>query len=94
MFQRVDVPILGIIENMSQFHCPKCGHISEIFSHGGAKKEAEKLTVPFLGELPLDLSIRLQSDLGIPITIAQPESVIAAIYRDIGQKVIDNLKVI
>jgi ATP-binding protein involved in chromosome partitioning len=94
MFRRVDVPVLGIIENMSQFSCPNCGHISEIFSHGGARKEAEKLNVPFLGELPLDLSIRLHSDQGTPVTAAEPESAISGIYRDIGQKIIDNLKVI
>lgn len=94
MFQRVDVPVLGIIENMSQFTCPNCGHISEIFSHGGARKEAEKLNVPFLGELPLELSIRIHSDQGNPITIAEPDSAIASMYREIGQKIIDNLKVI
>lgn len=94
MFRRVDVPVLGIIENMSQFSCPNCGHISEIFSHGGARKEAETLNVPFLGELPLDLSIRLHSDQGIPVTAAEPTSAISGIYRDIGQKIIDNLKII
>ncbi len=94
MFRRVDVPVLGIIENMSQFSCPNCGHISEIFSHGGARKEAETLNVPFLGELPLDLSIRLHSDQGIPVTTAVPTSAISGIYRDIGQKIIDNLKII
>lgn len=91
MFQRVHVPVLGIIENMSQFSCPNCGHISEIFSHGGARIEAEKLNIPFLGELPLDLSIRVNSDQGTPVTIAEPTSTIADIYRDIGQKIIDNL---
>lgn len=94
MFRRVNVPVLGIIENMSQFSCPNCGHISEIFSHGGARKEAEKLDVPFLGELPLDLSIRLHSDQGIPVTAVDPTSTISGIYRDIGQKVLDYLKVI
>jgi len=94
MFRRVDVPVLGIIENMSQFICPSCGHVCEIFSHGGARKEAEKLDVPFLGELPLDLSIRLHSDEGIPLTTADPTSPISSIYRDIGQKIIDYLKVI
>jgi ATP-binding protein involved in chromosome partitioning len=94
MFHKVHVPVLGIIENMSQFSCPNCGHVSDIFSHGGARKEAEKLGVSFLGELPLDLSIRLQSDKGIPITAAEPKSAIANIYREISQKVIDNLKVL
>ncbi|MGV8948284.1 MAG: Mrp/NBP35 family ATP-binding protein [Candidatus Paracaedibacter sp.] len=94
MFRRVEVPVLGIIENMSQFSCPNCGHISEIFSHGGAQKEAEKLEIPFLGELPLDLSIRLHSDQGTPVTAAEPTSLISGIYRDIGQKIINYLKVI
>jgi ATP-binding protein involved in chromosome partitioning len=94
MFRRVEVPVLGIIENMSQFSCPNCGHVSDIFSHGGARKEAEKLDVPFLGELPLDLSIRLHSDQGIPITAADRTSAISGIYRDIGQKIIDYLKII
>ena len=91
MFRQVNVPILGIIENMSQFSCPNCGHISDIFSHGGARNEAEKLRIPFLGELPIDLSIRVHSDQGIPITAAKPESAIADIYRDIGQKIINSL---
>lgn len=94
MFRKVQVPVLGIIENMSQFSCPNCGHVTDIFSHGGARKEAEKLDISFLGELPLDLSIRLHSDNGIPITAAEPESAIAKIYREISQKVIDNLKVL
>ena len=91
MFERVDVPVLGIIENMSQFSCPACGHVSEIFSHGGARKEAETLKIPFLGELPLDLSIRLKSDEGIPLTAAEPESDIATTYQQIGQRIVDLL---
>lgn len=94
MFRQVNVPILGIIENMSQFSCPNCEHISDIFGHGGARNEAEKLRIPFLGELPIDLSIRVHSDQGIPITAAKPESAIADIYRDIGQKIINSLKVL
>jgi ATP-binding protein involved in chromosome partitioning len=88
MFQRVGVSVLGIIENMSQFSCPNCGHVSDIFSHGGARAEAEKLGVPFLGELPLDLSIRIHSDQGAPVTAVEPDSVIAGIYREIGQKIL------
>lgn len=94
MFRKVDVPVLGIIENMSQFSCPNCGHVSDIFSHGGARKEAEKLNIPFLGELPIDLSIRLHSDAGTPVSAAEPDSAIAGIYREIGQNIIDNLKVL
>lgn len=94
MFHRVHVPVLGIVENMSQFTCPHCGHTSDIFSHGGARKEAEKLGIPFLGELPIDLSIRLYSDQGIPITAAEPASAIAGAYRDIGREIIANPKVL
>jgi ATP-binding protein involved in chromosome partitioning len=93
MFGRVNVPIIGLIENMSQFSCPNCGHVTEIFSHGGAKEEAKKLGVSFLGELPLDLSIRLASDNGLPITAAEPDSTVAAAYRKIAHKIVDNLKV-
>lgn len=88
MFQRVDIPVLGLIENMSQFSCPNCGHVSTIFSHGGAKKEAESLNIPFLGELPLDLSIRLQSDRGIPVTAAEPDSPVSIAYGNIAQKIL------
>lgn len=94
MFHRVNVPVIGLIENMSQFTCPNCGHVTDIFSHGGARQEAEKLDIPFLGELPLEVSIRLYSDQGTPVTAAEPKSPIALIYRDIGQKIIDKLKVI
>lgn len=92
MFERVNVPILGVIENMSQFSCPNCGHVSHIFNHGGARQEADKLKVPFLGEIPIDLSIRLHSDQGIPITQEEPDSTIAMVYRTIGQEIIKNLK--
>jgi ATP-binding protein involved in chromosome partitioning len=87
MFRKVDVPVLGIIENMSTFICPKCGERTDIFGHGGAKLEAEKLDIPFLGGIPLHLDIRTQSDAGRPITATQPDSVHAAIYREIAAKV-------
>ncbi len=74
MFRKTNVPILGIVENMSHFCCPNCGTRSDIFGHGGAKLEAEKAGVPFLGEIPLHASIRAQSDAGIPVVIAVPES--------------------
>ena len=73
MFQRVDVPVLGIVENMSYFLCPHCGGRTDIFAHGGARHEAERLGVPFLGEVPLDLQIRLTSDSGEPIVVADPQ---------------------
>ena len=87
MFQQVDVPVLGIVENMSTFICPKCGERSDIFGHGGARKEAEKLGVPFLGEVPLHMDIRLKSDSGQPVVISQPDGPHAAIYKAIAAKV-------
>ena len=86
MFRRVDVPVLGIIENMSYFLCPKCGERSDIFGHGGAKAEAEKLGIPFLGGVPLHMDIRATSDEGQPIVASSPDSVHAQIYRDIATR--------
>jgi ATP-binding protein involved in chromosome partitioning len=87
MFQKVNVPILGLIENMSVFCCPNCGHRSEIFGHGGARREAERLGVPFLGEIPLLPVIRELADAGTPIVLARPESAEAKAYRDIARQV-------
>jgi ATP-binding protein involved in chromosome partitioning len=84
MFNKVDVPVLGIVENMSYFLCPHCGGRSDIFAHGGARHEAERLGVPFLGEIPLALDIRATSDAGRPIVAAEPESPHAAAYRDVA----------
>jgi ATP-binding protein involved in chromosome partitioning len=84
MFRKVDVPVLGIIENMSYFVCPKCGERSDIFGHGGARREAERLGVPFLGGVPLDIEIRVRSDEGRPIVATDPEGVHARIYREIA----------
>jgi ATP-binding protein involved in chromosome partitioning len=91
MFRRVNVPVLGIVENMSTFICPKCGTRSDIFGHGGARHEAERLGVPFLGEVPLDMSIRETSDAGLPIVATQPEGPHAAAYRAIAAGVRDQL---
>src|SRR5712672_657742 len=91
MFKRVNVPVLGIVENMSMFICPKCGTRSDIFGHGGARHEAERLGVPFLGEVPLEMSIRETSDSGLPIVATQPDSASAAAYRAIAAKVRDQL---
>jgi len=87
MFRKVDVPVLGIIENMSYFLCPNCGHESHIFSHGGAHEEADRLGVEFLGEIPLDIDIRATSDSGQPIVVSQPESDHAKVYRGIAERV-------
>jgi ATP-binding protein involved in chromosome partitioning len=87
MFQKVDVPVLGIIENMSYFLCPHCGERSDIFSHGGARREAERLGTDFLGEIPLDMAIRETSDDGRPITVSQPDSPYAQTFRAIAARV-------
>ena len=92
MFRKVNVPVLGIIENMSYFQCPHCGTQSDIFGHGGARDEAERLAVPFLGEIPLHMSIRATSDEGTPVVESEPNGPHAAIYRAIGAKVRDQLK--
>jgi len=86
MFKRVEVPILGIVENMSYFLCPKCGERSDVFGHGGARDEAKKLGVPFLGEVPLHMEIRETSDSGKPVTVAAPESVHAGIFRELAAR--------
>ena len=87
MFEKVNVPVLGLIENMSFFCCPNCNHRSDIFSHGGAKREAERLGVEFLGELPLKLEIRELADAGTPIVMARPDSDEAQSYRRIARRV-------
>jgi ATP-binding protein involved in chromosome partitioning len=92
MFKKVNVPVLGIVENMSYFQCPHCGTRSDIFGHGGARHEAERLAVPFLGEIPLHMSIRAMSDSGTPIVESEPDGPYAAIYRAIGAKVRDRLQ--
>jgi ATP-binding protein involved in chromosome partitioning len=92
MFKKVNVPVLGIVENMSYFQCPNCGTRSDIFGHGGARHEAERLAVPFLGEIPLHMSIRATSDSGTPVVESEPDGPHAAIYRAIGAKVRDQLQ--
>jgi ATP-binding protein involved in chromosome partitioning len=92
MFRKVDVPILGIIENMSTFICPKCGEISEIFGHGGARDEAERVGVPFLGEVPLHMAIRENSDSGTPIVTSEADGPHAKIYTQIAKNVLEKLE--
>lgn len=87
MFRKVDVPVFGIIENMSYFSCPHCGERTEIFSHGGAHKEADRLGVDFLGEVPLHIDIRTTADGGKPIVVSMPESEHALKYREIARDV-------
>jgi ATP-binding protein involved in chromosome partitioning len=87
MFRKVDVPLLGIVENMSYFLAPDTGARYDIFGHGGARKEAERLGVPFLGEVPLTMNIRETSDAGTPVVVSDPSGPQAAVYRDIAAKV-------
>jgi ATP-binding protein involved in chromosome partitioning len=91
MFKRVEVPILGIVENMATFVCPHCGEASHIFGHGGARAEAQKLGVPFLGEVPLNMVIRETSDGGRPVVAVDPDSPQAQAYRTIARAVWDGL---
>ena len=94
MFRKVDVPVLGIIENMSYYICPKCGDEAHIFGHGGAKAEAARLSADFLGEIPLDIAIRQTSDAGEPIVVSKPNSPHAKAYRDIAAKIWDKVQAI
>jgi ATP-binding protein involved in chromosome partitioning len=91
MFRKVNVPLLGIVENMSHFLCTDCGARHDIFGHGGAAAEAEKLGVPFLGEVPLEMAIRATSDDGTPIVASQPDSPHAAHYQKIAKRLLAQL---
>ena len=92
MFRRVNVPVLGIIENMSYFVCPSCGELSDIFGTGGAKAEAERLGLPFLGGIPLDTEIRATSDAGTPIVSENPASPHAQAYVKIAETLTAHLE--
>lgn len=92
MFNKVEVPVLGIVENMSYFIAPDTGNRYDIFGHGGAKAEAETIGVPFLGEVPLTMSIRETSDAGTPVVVSEPEGPQAKVYRDIATKVWEQVK--
>ncbi len=91
MFRKVEVPILGLIENMSYYICPNCNHRDEIFSHGGAHKTADQLGVDFLGEIPLDIKIRITSDAGTPVVISEPAGPHAGAYIEIAKRLWDKL---
>lgn len=92
MFKRVDVPLLGIVENMSFFVCPDCGSQHDIFGHGGARAEAERIGVPFLGAIPLAMTIREKSDAGNPVMVSEPEGPHALAYQSIAAKVLEQLQ--
>jgi ATP-binding protein involved in chromosome partitioning len=87
MFEKVGVPILGIVENMAVHICSQCGHSEHIFGHEGGKRMAEEFGMPYLGALPLDLSIRLQADSGKPTVVSDPDGPVAAIYKTIARQV-------
>jgi ATP-binding protein involved in chromosome partitioning len=87
MFQKVNVPVLGIIENMSYYVCPECGHREEIFKHGGGKRTAEQLQVPFLGEIPLDPKVAIGGDSGLPIVAGEPKSPVTEAYLRLAETV-------
>ena len=87
MFNQVGVKVLGVVENMSYFCCPNCGHRAEIFGHGGARAEAQKTGVPFLGEIPLELAVRLAGDEGKPVTAVDPNGAVAASFRYVAESV-------
>ncbi len=91
MFRRVDVPVLGIIENMSYFLCPHCGERSDIFGHGGAEAEAARIGVPFLGAVPLHMEIREKSDAGTPVVVSAPDGEHARIFKEIAGRTWDRL---
>jgi ATP-binding protein involved in chromosome partitioning len=91
MFQKVNVPVLGIVENMSYYICPKCGHREEIFKHGGGRRTAEQLKVPFLGEIPLDPKVAIGGDAGEPIVAADPKSGVTEAYLRIAEEIAKQL---
>jgi ATP-binding protein involved in chromosome partitioning len=86
MFGKLKVPVLGLIENMSTYICPNCGHEAHIFGHGGVAAEAAALGLPFLGELPLDLSVRLAGDAGTPVAVG--EGPVAAAYAALAARLV------
>jgi len=92
MFKQVQVPLLGIVENMSYFLCPHCGGRTDVFSHAGAQREAERLGVPFLGEVPLDIAIRANSDEGRPVVASLPDSAHAGAFLEIARRVSQTLE--
>lgn len=94
MFKRLEVPVLGVVENMSYFLCPHCGERTDIFDHGGAHRMADKMEVPFLGEIPLDPKIRLGGDTGLPVSITEPDSALGQAFKNVAQQVAAKVSVL
>ncbi|CAK9150039.1 unnamed protein product [Ilex paraguariensis] len=92
MFSKVEVPILGVIENMSYFRCPHCSEPSFIFGKGGARRTAEEMGMAFIGEIPLEGEIRSGSDEGVPIVVSKPDCAVSIAYTDVAQKVVRRLE--
>ena len=92
MFGKVNIPVLGLIENMSSFVCPKCGAETPIFSKGGVEKESGEKNIPFLGRIPIDLEVRLGGDSGEPVVDAMPNSAIAKHFKEMAKNLIDSLE--
>jgi ATP-binding protein involved in chromosome partitioning len=88
MFDKLKVPILGIVENMSTYVCPNCGHEAHLFGHGGARAEADRLGLPFLGEIPIDIAIRISGDDGTPVAAARPDGPEARGFRELARRLI------
>ena len=86
MFEKAEVPVLGMIQNMALWQCPDCGRTDHIFGDGGAAREAKKRGIELLGEIPLSLAVRAGSDAGTPIVVAEPQSAQAKTYREIAKK--------
>ena len=91
MFNTVEVPVLGVIENMSSYVCPECDTRTDIFSHGGGRDTAERYSVPFLGEIPIDMGVRQGGDVGTPVVVSAPDSVAGAAYRQIARDLASTL---
>jgi ATP-binding protein involved in chromosome partitioning len=87
MFEKVNIPVLGIVENMAIHVCSQCGHLEPIFGQGGGEKMAKDFNLPLLASLPLDMQIRQQADGGCPSVVAEPQGIIARAYRDLAHKV-------
>ncbi|OVA01673.1 ATPase-like [Macleaya cordata] len=92
MFRKVEVPILGVIENMSCFKCPHCGEQSYIFGRGGARRTADEMDMEFLGEIPLEMDVRTSSDEGCPVVISSPDSAVSEAYNNVARKVVNRLE--
>lgn len=91
MFEKVEVPVLGLVENMAVHVCSNCGHAEHLFGHGGGERMAAQYGIPLLGSLPLEIGIREQGDAGVPIVVAKPDSAAAASYRDAARNLVEAL---